>query len=182
MASRDIDLLDRDFRSGIRSIISAAADNGFTVVPFSTLVTPAEQAAMWRATRGKSEIMAAARELESAGARRLARLLSDAGPSYPPPGTRGHITSALPGYSWHNHGLACDLYVLDGDGRAVWDESDAHVEALGDLAKDAGLVSGLKWRSREKWPYHVQRDRKQPGDAMPALDIEARMIAMHGEF
>ncbi|GAB5388877.1 MAG: hypothetical protein Alpg2KO_18450 [Alphaproteobacteria bacterium] len=144
--SRDLGDLDPDFAVSCRRLLAELGAGGKEYKPFCTLRHPAIQARLWRQSRTKSEIERACRSLHNHGAKWLAELLDGVGPQYGP-----WATSKLPGQSWHQHGLALDVYRVVG-GKAVW-EPDAY-EPYALAAKAMGFVSGHFWRRKDS--VHIQ--------------------------
>ncbi len=152
--SRNIDDLRRSFRSVARSLIAATAEKGVQMVPYFTLRTPAEQARLWRMTRGKSEIGAKVHELLNANALYIANVIEAVGPQFPGPGITSHVTNAVPGQSWHNWGEAMDCY-LKVEGAVEWDGKHEGYAVYGTEAEELGLTWGGMWDVPND-PGHVQ--------------------------
>ena len=159
MASRRIDDLERSFRPQVRALISAANEAGLEPTVYQTLRSPYEQARLWRMTRGTPIIADQIRDLRDKGASFIAHCLEVVGPQFPGPNIKGHVTHAVPGRSWHQHGEAVDFYVKGGTGDIAWESSDNgwdQYEEVARLARDAGLESGWFWPGKKKDPGHVQ--------------------------
>ena len=119
--SRDLGLLVNGFHTKVDSLIDECAKESAIMRAFFTLRSPWEQSRIWRSTRSTEEVKRAAKTLDGHRAPYLAKVLIDVGPQYAPPGSRGHLTNALPGQSWHQYGLAVDCYWFY-DGEAQWSE------------------------------------------------------------
>ena len=75
------------------------------------------------------------------------------------------ITDSLPGYSWHNWGLAVDL---EGPEYAT----------LRVVAREQGLTTGRDWGA----PGHVQARPYSAGAGLTPRLIEAEMRKIHGAY
>ncbi len=63
-----------------------------------------------------------------------------------------NVTSAKPGKSFHNYGLAVDIVFQDAKGRPSWAEANDW-PALGQIGKDAGLYWGGDWKKQLDRPH-----------------------------
>lgn len=63
----------------------------------------------------------------------------------------GHIvTNAMPGYSWHNFGLAVDLTRLTKEGHKTW---DLPYRPIGEVGKSVGFEWGGDWHTFKDLPH-----------------------------
>jgi hypothetical protein len=146
--SRDLNLLESSFRAKAQELLAVCQERGHILRPFFTLRDPWVQAELWRQSRAWPEIEREIQVMRDQGAEWLAQTLEDVGSRY-----GKWATNALPGLSWHNHGLALDCFVLE-NGKAVWDDGHPGYGVYAESAKDLGLVSGHYWQSRDS--VHVQ--------------------------
>lgn len=142
--SRSINDLAHRMREPTRLLIEGCHARGVTVVPYSTLRTPMEQAKLWRMTRGAAEISDKVTELRRERALFIAHCIMSVGPQYPGPGIKGHVTNAVPGQSWHNWGLAVDCYVRR-NALVIWDGDDASYDVYQEVLEEVGLHPGPIW-------------------------------------
>ena len=113
--SRNMDDLDPGFRARVETLLDECESRGTPMRPYCTLRHPEEQARLWRQSRRSSYIYEKIEWLRANGAPYVADVLDRVGPSSGP-----KVTGAMPGESWHQHGLAVDCYwLLDGD--SEWD-------------------------------------------------------------
>jgi len=176
--SRNIDDLRRTFRPKARELIHNTRTAGFEVVPYFTLRTPAEQAKLWRMTRGRVEIGNKLQTLYDAGALYIANVIEAVGMQFPGDGITGHVTNAVPGESWHNWGEAMDVY-LKVDGGIEWGEHEGY-NAYGTAAEEAGLTWGGMWDVPND-PGHVQAPPMSPTDYMGDLrEVSAALERKYG--
>lgn len=153
--SRALNDLDPSMRNSLNTLLSnLKSKHGLEFVAYSTLRGPGVQANLFAQSRTPKELRDGTRirsgrevpgylQLEDEGAPWLASLLRQARPL-----VGRHVTDALPGRSWHQFGMAADLY-LSVNGRAVWNDR----KAFATLVNEARL-SGLHTVSWEA--NHVQ--------------------------
>lgn len=146
--------LDPDFENRLEQLKRACASRGTKVVVYCTIRTPEEQAKLWRRSRTTKDISKEIHNLVEMGAIYLAQVLRDVGPQQTAP----WATNALPGLSWHNWGLAADLYV-DVDGAAIWDSGHAGYRIMAEEAKKLGLESGHFWPKKDSVHVQANSDR-----------------------
>ncbi len=145
-----LDGLEPAFRASVESALRACAAVGVTMRVYCGARDPWEQARYWRRSRSTARVRQEIARLLEVGAPFLASCLDDVGPQR----TQPWATNAVPGLSWHQHGLAVDAVPIV-DGRAAWDDMDA-LRTWADVATEhgmtnLGLVTGSDW-------YHVQAD------------------------
>lgn len=108
----EISLLIPDFRKKLIEALETTRGRGFRMEPVSTLVSPVEQAALWKQGRSATDAELKAMSLENAKARFLAECLR-----------RGIVretnlvTDDLPGFSWHQWGEAASVVWVDGQNK-----------------------------------------------------------------
>lgn len=158
--NRDLASLVDPFESKIRALLQELQDNhGIKMKPFFTIRDPFEQAKIWRSTRSGHEISDKIDHLLKEDAYHLAYCLWSVGPQYS--ASKGHMTYALPGYSWHQFGKAVDCYWsrIDENGREYADwgktaEGDHKYKIYATLAQKLGLTAGYFWDSKDR--VHIQ--------------------------
>lgn len=115
--SRDLSDLKPRFLTLFNRVKKACASKGYDIRPYCTIRDPWEQAKLYRQSRTWQEIKDMIDNLERNGAPFLAEILLNVGPQF-----GKWITNAPPGFSWHQFGEACDIYILE-DGRAIWNSN-----------------------------------------------------------
>lgn len=160
--SRRLEDLDPQFRDKVERMLESLRSRGFIYRPFFTLRGPEVQARLWAQSRTKTVVSSMARTIENSGAPRLAALLRKV-----KAGGLPRVTGALPGRSWHQYGLAVDLF-REIDGRADW--RNASYIPLRDECPKFGLVSGASFQD---W-VHVQ-STPEPGPPFSWGEVERRM-------
>lgn len=162
--SRRLEDLDGKFRPTIEEIIKETETEYRVYKPFFTYRSPSEQAALWVGSREYPVVKRNIDKFKGSMAVLLERAWSENH------GVKtAWKTNALPGFSWHQHRLAVDLYSLDKKTRkAVWTRS--YYDDLEEAAIKAGLTSGYRWTNPD--PCHVQLwDRGVTlNEAMEALE------------
>lgn len=161
--SRDLNLLNPDFRSKLDSAIAEAKRVGVHMVPYETERDVWKQARLWRRSRTGAQIRERVRSLRLNNAGFIADVLESVGSQSGP-----WATNALPGQSWHQWGLACDLYWdkngPDVAGGVEWNDLTGY-ETFAKIARKCGLTSGFFWQSRDA--VHVQL----PAESRPAASM-----------
>jgi peptidoglycan L-alanyl-D-glutamate endopeptidase CwlK len=171
--SRSLNKLVPKFRALLEKTIAETASAGFVMVPYETERSVSGQAIYWRRSRSSSVIKAALNKFRTNDAHYLADVLEGVGSQS---GT--WATNALPGLSWHQWGLACDLYWdANGDlpGGIEWNKTEGYV-AFANAARKNGLTSGHFWRSRDS--VHVQL----PVEFQPMLTLAQVSKAMQERY
>lgn len=163
--SRKLEDLQPEFAKKIKILVANCALRGITVVPYLTLRTPEEQAKLWRKGRRTTIIKTKIRELRSLGCDYLADCLEQAGPQE----GEGKVTNALPGQSWHQFGLACDLYWEKTKGNACWNHNELNENGLNgykvmhEEAHKLGLTTiTLDNGGNVDWPHIQEPDSGKP--------------------
>lgn len=170
--SRDLNDLQPQTRERAKQLLLLAGEAGLTLLIYCTLRPLDEQARLYRQGRSLATIQDKADELSDAfGRPDLAEILMGVGPQH------GRIvTSAAPGQSYHNYGLAIDGVVLRG-GKPVWghtsNEDLSYWTRYGELAEDVGFKWAGRWRGRSREFPHLQEPgvdwreliRTHPGEA-----------------
>lgn len=172
--SRDLALLDPGFANCVRKVIGRvnSSTEEYQLRVLYTLRAPDEQARLWRQSRSSEQIREAVRMLRRRGAHWIADTLTNVGPQY-----GRWATNALPGQSWHQHGLAADCFIV-AKGRAVWDSGHIGYQKYASAAKDEGIVSGAYWRRRDA--VHVQKNNSRVSDTFDWARIDEKMQTKFG--
>jgi len=168
--------LDDDFAKKVTQLLAATKARGVEMRPYTAVRTPIEQAKLWRQSRSTEEITERIARLKKDGAPFLAKVLEDAGPQH-----GGHVTNALPGFSWHQWAEAVDCFWLL-DGRAEWSTTKTEMglngyQVYAEEAKKLGLEAGGYWTSLKDWPHVQLRSAPSPAYAYTLPQIDAEMKA-----
>jgi hypothetical protein len=161
--SRDLALLQPDFRTKLETAISETKRVGVHMVPYETERDVWKQAKLWRRSRTGEQVKQRIDSLRANDAGFLADVLESVGSQ-----EGAWATNALPGQSWHQWGLACDLY-WDKNGPTVaggieWNDLTGY-EVFAKIARKCGLTSGFFWESRDA--VHVQF----PAESKPSASM-----------
>jgi peptidoglycan LD-endopeptidase CwlK len=111
----EIALLIPDFRKQLVRALEAAKSKGINLEVLTTIITPMEQAALWKQGRTRTDAELKTLALEHAGAPYLAQCLQKAVAR-----ETNIATDLLPGYSWHQWGEAAQIVWIDGIGKVNW--------------------------------------------------------------
>ncbi len=165
--------LDPAFLDKLLGVIETLAGQGHDLRVFSGVRDPFEQARLWRQSRTTEQIRVRCSELRRQGAPRIAACIEAVGPQYGKP-----VTKAVPGFSWHQHGEAADLFLAEPDGRADWDASAEGYKALARVAREAGLKPGRDFGD----PPHVQLRAHEPHHIHEISRLDNMLSARFPEF
>lgn len=144
--------LDTEFRIKVNELLRIAEQEQLELSVYCGLRTCAEQAKLFRSTRGGDEISQKKQSLKDRGFGFLADVLDSVGPT---PGKMGaHVTKAGPGESWHQYGMAVDCVPLFC-GKAMWEDSFDGWKTYGQIARHVGLTWAGDWTSFREFP-HIQ--------------------------
>lgn len=140
----------------------------YTATPFSGKRTFEEQAFLWRAGRSSRVVEQEIISLSSRGYKNIASAFQSTKPNP----EKKKLTNALPGQSYHNYGLAVDLFIRDPKTNdPIWDgEHDAY-KKMAEIAELLGLESGLRFRD----PVHVQYPKEFRLENMKLSEIDQLM-------
>lgn len=168
--SRNITLLDAEFQTSLLKAVGKALDRGFRYTCYFTLRDPFTQCRFWRRSRSTAEVLEKIDELKMRNCDFLAHCLESVGPQR----MDRWATNAIGGLSWHQYGLAADLY-HNVDGKANW--SPDGYEVLAEECNKVGLHTGLKWGDAG----HVQAHEESPHQVFTLDEIDSMMKNKFGE-
>lgn len=143
--SRKIDTLHPAFQPLVRGWLDDCEAHGYPVLVVATMRDLATSEAYYAQGRKHPDEVNRLRAVAKLG------LLKP-----PFPVTNIVITNAMPGYSWHNYGLAVDFApIVDGKPDWKWDPSDPkdHYDEIADLAAARGMTWGGGWRTFKDAPH-----------------------------
>lgn len=164
-----LDKLSHAFRTKLVMAMDESKAAGTIMVPYVADRDPWEQARLWRRSRNKAQVEAALTELRAGNAKWLADVLESVGPQPTGP----WATNALPGFSYHQWGTACDLYWLK-NGKTEWNDLTGYA-AFAAHCKHVGLTHGYFWKSRDA--VHVQlHSETKPVGTMAQIDAAMRAV------
>ena len=171
--SRSLTDLNPEFCQPLVRSMKAAEIIGVHMVPYETQRDVWRQAKLWRQSRTTAKIREMLNFLRVQGAGYLADVIDSVGPQ------KGNwATNAIPGLSWHQWGLASDLY-WDKNGHepggVEWMDLTGY-RLFAEIAKIHGLTSGYFWKSRDA--VHVQL----PMANTPNMTIEKISKAMQERY
>lgn len=172
--------LSPGFAAALEKLIQKCLSHGATMVPYTGLRTPWEQAKLWRRSRSSTMANAKIAQLRNDGAEFLAQVIEDVGPQP----TGDEVTKAIPGYSWHQWGEAVDSY-WEVNGKANWSTTEIHngvngYKVYAKEAKTMGLVAGGYW-SIGDWPHVHYPTEDSPSNKYTLLEINAEMEKRFGK-
>lgn len=169
-----LDGLDRAFGNTVRHVIGYCADRGTMLRVTYGPRSPHEQARLWRRSRTSAEVRQAVADMRRLGAPWLAEVLDGVGPQPSGP----WATNALPGRSWHQHGLAVDVaWMVDGPDADTliddvsWDTSPGSGYRVW---REVATAHGLYRGPERDWAHIQGRATSAPTMLWPELDA-----AMH---
>lgn len=127
------------------------------------------QAKLWRQSRSTAEIKAKIKELRSDGADYLADVIERVGVCNGPA-----VTTAIPGFSWHNYGLALDCgWFVNGVYQSDWAHGKGY-QAYAEEAIELKLYPGLYFPSFQDG-VHVQASYKTVPTTYTLEEINEKM-------
>jgi len=185
--SRDLDLLVPEFKDKYLEMQARLKEEcGVEVVPYCTIRDPLQQAREWRSTRSSSTVKRKITELKNKNAPFLAKCIKFVGPQSAN-GRRGHVTNAIPGFSWHQWGEAVDSYWEIQPGVAAWSahkkygfEFNAYRE-MERIAEEMGM-RGLGSELGD-WPHVQFRAEGSPKTAgVSIVEMDSEMEARYGHL
>lgn len=163
-----LDNLEPEFFNRLLETVELCKKYDTTVIPYQGIRTPHEQARLWRRGRTTAFIEQEIAGLRNNGAEYLASLIEQAGKQK---GKR--VTGAMPGYSWHQYGKACDFYVQDENEEPIWDSAHDGYQVLCECAEECGLVSGHRWKMKDS--VHVQMNNNKIAQIYSLKEVDQEM-------
>jgi peptidoglycan LD-endopeptidase CwlK len=173
--SRELSLLIPEFRTKLEQLLEACKQRGIKMSPFFTLRTPLEQAALWKQGRTATDAELKSLALENAGAHYLAECLRKVQPK-----ETNRVTDALPGYSWHQWGEACDCAWLDSNNKITWNAEKKlggvnGYQLYAEEAVKLGLTAGAHFTHLKDYPHVQLRSDDSPSSlGLVAIDQEMK--------
>lgn len=174
--SRSLSDLQPEFRQPLECAIAAAKVIGVHMVPFETERHVWRQARLWRQSRSSTKVQEMINFLRVQGAGYLADVIESVGPQ-----SGVWATNAIPGLSWHQYGLAADLYWDkngDAPGGVEWLDLKGY-EDFAKVCRALDLHSGYFWRSRDA--VHIQYPEEQSPANQTIEQISKAMEERYGD-
>jgi hypothetical protein len=167
--------IDPLFEAKLRPLLADLAAAGTIMRPYFGVRDCVTQAKLWRQSRSSTTVNAKIAELRAKGAHYLADAIVKAGPQ-----SGQHVTNAIPGYSWHQHGSAMDC-VWMRDGTEEWspdvDGPKNGYRLYAAAAPSHGLTS---LASINDWGHVQLHAAGSPSGQYTLLQIDALMKAKFG--
>lgn len=167
--------LTSEFEAKLNTLIASCAARGTVMQPYFGLRDPVTQGKLYRQSRSWAAIQSARAGLIMGGAPFLAKCLDQAGTARGP-----FATNALPGFSFHQYGTACDCVWIK-DEAEEWDPSlDGVANGYMIYAQEASKL-GLRTLGHMGDFGHVQESpANSAADAYTVIQINATMEAKFG--
>ncbi len=157
--SSSLDSLDAGFRAKVDAALATLAAEGLIFKPYNTLRDPVYQARLWRQSRSAAILDQQIQQLKDAGCDFMVACFAKAGLASGP-----WATNALPGFSWHQYGLAVDCYLEDARGQPVWESpSYGRFGQVGD-------ANGMWWGGHFGDNDHWQNDKSSPSGSLKEVN------------
>jgi peptidoglycan LD-endopeptidase CwlK len=167
-----ISTLDTKFQPLVRHLIEVCRASGVEIKPYYGIRTPLQQARLWRQSRSRAEINSVIQNFKNNHCDYLADVMELAGPQ-----NGRWATNALPGYGWHNYGLAVDFFAIR-DGEFVQRGDDPMYLTLSIEANKLGLTTGYSWKNQDSG--HVQMYPDEPHQRYNMRQINDEMLKRFG--
>jgi len=168
--------LEGAFTKKVGVLLQELAKDGYIFMPYCGVRDPWTQAKRWRQSRTTSQVQAALGFLKDRQAMFLYQVMTSVGPQT----MSKWRTSALPGQSWHQYGLAVDCYLRSDDGTPEWDSGHPGYKAYADKARELGLTPGYYWRGKDA--VHVQAESESPTEKLGWIAIDSKMARRFGNI
>ena len=162
-----LDQLAPDMAARAVDVLRACAKRKTLLVPYCGRRDAVTQARLWRQSRTTETINAKCAHLRRLGAPKIADLIDGVGPQ-----SGRWATSALPGQSAHQYGLAVDCFLVGASGEAIWNGSAPGYEVFAQEAERHGLIAGLRFDD----PVHIEY-RIRPYTSGDWVSIQAALEA-----
>ena len=145
--SRSLDDLVPEMKVKALNVKKYCAERGVDLLIYYTRRTLEEQAKLFRSSfKDPIIINTKIAKLEQMGYGYLAKVIKDVGPQK----FNGWVTSAGPGESFHNYGMAIDAVPTRGD-KCMWDYEDYEEEwnIYIEACESEGLTCGARWNKKD---------------------------------
>lgn len=172
MAS-EISLLIPGFRKLLVSCLDRCKEKGVIIEVITTVISPLEQAALWKQGRSRIDAELKMLALENSKAPYLADCLRRAQPL-----RTNCETEFVPGMSWHQWGEAVSVVWVDGAKQINWTTKGGAngYRFLVDQLKDFSLHSGSEFDDTDAaWRLVQFRPVKSPIEIYDIVSIDAEM-------
>ena len=176
----EISLLVPDFRKQLLRSLEAAKKINLHIEVHTTVITPQEQAALWKQGRTKTDAELKTLALKNANAHYLAECMRQAVPQ-----ETNRITNLLPGHSWSQWGEAASMIWIDGSHKINWTAKVVlganGYKKFADILKEFFLHSGGEFEDTDDaWRYVQLRPERLPSDVFNLEYIDAEMKRRFG--
>ena len=177
--SSELSLLIPDFRKKVSAVIAACKARNVRMEVLTTLITPLEQAALWKQGRTATDAELKALALDNAGAHYLASLIRLAQPK-----ETNLVTESLPGCSWHQWGESACCVWIDKRNRLNFSPQAREgvnpyngYDILAEEAIKAGIIHGNVFDDnvKESWTLLQYRPERSPNNVYTLIQIDAEM-------
>jgi hypothetical protein len=172
----ELSLLTPDFRKQLIKAIANAKAQRLIIEVLSTVVSPLEQASLWKQGRTRTDAELKVLALENAKAPYLADCMRHAQPQ----GTN-IVTDILPGMSWHQWGEAASIVWVDGTSKLNWSSKFQRggfngYHAFANIVNEFSIVSCGEFEDTdEAWRDVQLRHERHPSDVFDIVQIDAEM-------
>jgi hypothetical protein len=172
----ELSLLVPDFRKQMMKALAKAKEQRLNIQVLTTVLSPMEQASLWKQGRSKIAAELKTLALENAKAPYLAECLRLSQPQ----GTN-IVTELLPGQSWHQWGEAASLIWVEGTRKINWSSRDNHggqngYHAFAKILEEFSLVCcGEFENTDEAWRTAQLRHDRYPSDVYDLIHIDTEM-------
>lgn len=172
-------MIDPKFKDKIEELIVILNSKKLEMRLIQTDRSPMKQGKYWRRGRSKEIIEKKIKRLKTKGAKYLAKCIEIHGPQAGPK----QVTWVIPGYSWHQWGLAAD-FAWYWEGKLVKnaDESRDGIQGykvLTDEAVKLGMGGGYYWEKQDGGHVQYYHDKKV-SELYSLKQVNDKMEEMHG--
>jgi hypothetical protein len=174
----EISLLIPDFRKQLIRSLDAAKSKGLQIEVITTVITPVQQASLWKQGRTRTDAELKTLALEHAGAPFLAECFRKAVAQ-----DTNIVTDDLPGCSWHQWGEAASVVWVDGANKINWSTTMMYGVGVGNGYKNFAKIlndfsihcAGEFDDSPVAWRTAILRPLKDATGAYTIQQIDAEM-------
>lgn len=167
--TKPVNDLNPAFRVKLDFVLRLAREAGVHLEIFWKVLSPEDQAKLWKKSRSAQEIGQAVTKLRSSGAPFLADVLEKTHTE------KGRWETAdLPGQSWHQWGEAAAVRVVSETGRTIWSPNHPDYRVLADIAKQVSLSSGFNWSNRDVTHLQLRPDASRAYYPWSQIDREMK--------